>query len=119
VDQWSHLAVVAEWIKDDGAEIVGVAELVRLADTGGEGELGIVVADGWRRRGIGTALVRSLAIAAWRVGILEWRVVRLRENEDVHRLVERVASHSGSVEAGGVVESSYRLLTAGVPSSSR
>lgn len=114
VDQWDHLAVVAERVTDDGAEILGVARVVRFGADADAGELGVVVGDEWRRRGIGEALLRSLALASWRVGILDWTVLRLPHNENVDRLVQRVASLSDSRASSGIVESRYRLLPAGV-----
>jgi GNAT superfamily N-acetyltransferase len=112
VDHQDHLAVVAERVTGDGAEIVGVARVVRFADD--SGEVGIVVGDEWRRRGVGLALLRSLALASWRVGILDWTVLRLPENDNVDRLVGRVASLTRATQSGGVVEGTYRLLPAGV-----
>ena len=114
VDQRDHLAVVAERVTDNGAAILGLARVVRLDADTGAGEVGIVVADQWRRRGIGEALLRSLALASWRVGILDWTVLRLPQNEDVDRLVQRVASLTSAAEASGIVESRFRLLPAGV-----
>lgn len=114
VDQQDHLAVVAERVAGTGAEILGVARLVRFDADADGGEVGIVVGDEWRRRGIGEALLRSLAVASWRVGILDWTVLRLPQNDDVDRLVQRVSSLTSASESSGIVESRYRLLPAGV-----
>jgi GNAT superfamily N-acetyltransferase len=114
VDQRDHLAVVAERVTGNGAAILGVARVVRFDADADAGEVGIVVADQWRRRGIGEALLRSLALASWRVGILDWTVLRLPQNDNVDRLVQRVAALSNASESSGIVESRYRLLPAGV-----
>ena len=114
VDQRAHLAVVAEAIGLDGSAIVGVARLVSDPDHPSTGEVGIVVDDTWQRRGIGGRLVRRLGVMAWREGIVDWTIFRLAENVNVDRLVGQVARELTAREDGGIVETNYRLLTAGV-----
>jgi acetyltransferase len=110
VDQHRHLAIVAESIDRDGAEIVGVARAVVAGDDPATAEFAVVVADAWQQRGVGTALVRHLARDALRTGIDRWHVLRLLGNTQVDRIVERVAVMESTEEVGGVTDSMYRLV---------
>ncbi len=112
IDQRTHLAVVAERIGSDGAEIIGVARAVVPLGTPSLAEFAIVVADAWQRRGVGTALVKRLAGDSRRNGIDRWRAIRLTGNDRVDRLLGRVAVRESGDESGGVVDSTYRLVPA-------
>jgi GNAT superfamily N-acetyltransferase len=54
-----------------GGRLIGWAELARSAPTGTRAELAVAVVDAWQRRGVGTALVRSLISRCPAAGVTE------------------------------------------------
>lgn len=71
-----------------GGEVVGLADSSLLAD-GRTVELGVVVADGWQRRGLGPRLARTVLDLALARGASTVRMHALAENDRVARLVRR------------------------------
>ena len=59
-----HIALVAVAAQGDGDELLGVAELARLDEGHGLGELAVMVRDDMQRAGIGALLMDGLAAAA-------------------------------------------------------
>jgi GNAT superfamily N-acetyltransferase len=57
-----HDAVVVRY--GDGLHIAGLASLATGAGPGNRAELGVLVADGWHRRGLGAAMVNVLVARA-------------------------------------------------------
>jgi GNAT superfamily N-acetyltransferase len=63
-----HDALVVRY--GDGLHVAGLASLVALTEGfGGGAELGVLVADGWQRRGLGTAMVALLLARAGDRGV--------------------------------------------------
>jgi ribosomal protein S18 acetylase RimI-like enzyme len=67
VDQRHHIAVVAEAAGAPG-RLLGVARCVRVAEGADVADFAIAVADAHQRQGMGTALARALADAAYAAG---------------------------------------------------
>lgn len=111
-DGVNHLELVLVVADAHGTERfpVAVAQCVRERDDPALAEVAIVVADEWQRRGVGTALFRSLARRAWEVGIRRWKALMLAQNAGARKLLERVGTkRSERPEGIGVVEVEYDL----------
>jgi nucleotide-binding universal stress UspA family protein/GNAT superfamily N-acetyltransferase len=87
IDHHDHEALVALDVTS-GSGIVGVARFVR--SNGVEAEPAIVVADDWQGRGVGTALLASLAERSREEGVERYKALVLAENDDVVRLLGQV-----------------------------
>lgn len=72
-----------------GDAVVGLADYALLADRPSTAEFGVVIADGWQRRGLGPRLVTGLLSVAAGRGVTAVRVHTLAENARVHRLLLR------------------------------
>jgi GNAT superfamily N-acetyltransferase len=70
-------------------QIVGLADYALVAGRVDEAELGVVVADGWQRQGIGPRLVGEALALARRRGVRTLRVHTLAENGRVERMLRR------------------------------
>ncbi len=90
VDYRRRLALVAEHVSGDRAEIIGVG---RYEPTEEEGvaELAFVVQDGWQGRGIGTLLFERILAAAEDRGIRRFRADVLAGNR---RMLGLIAAHA-------------------------
>ena len=86
VDHQDHEALLA--IDERSGSCVGVARYVRIGD--GLAEPAVVVADRWRRRGLGTALLERLVARARANGITRFSAVVLAENREAIGLVENL-----------------------------
>jgi GNAT superfamily N-acetyltransferase len=62
-----HDAVVVRY--GDGLHVAGLASLAIDLGTGADAELGVLVADGWQRRGLGVAMVEVLIARARERGV--------------------------------------------------
>jgi GNAT superfamily N-acetyltransferase len=62
-----HDAVVVRY--GDGLHVAGLASLATDLETGGDAELGVLVADGWQRQGLGAAMVEVLVARARERGV--------------------------------------------------
>ncbi len=61
VDGVDHIALVLVVFPEDGADhAVGIGRIVRLPDDPSAADIAITVEDGWRRRGVGSALLDEL-----------------------------------------------------------
>lgn len=69
VDDMGHVALVVEAPTHSGSEVVGAARYSQAPATG-LADVAVVVREGWRRLGIGTALLERLAELAERNGIV-------------------------------------------------
>ena len=99
VDHQDHEALVA--VEESTGEGVGVARYIR---TGRDvAEAAIVVADGWQRRGVGTALLAALVKRARQEGIGRFEATVLAYNEDAIQLLERLG-HTTRAQLGREVE---------------
>jgi GNAT superfamily N-acetyltransferase len=86
VDHHDHEALVA--IEPSGRHGLAIARYVRSGENPREAEAAVAVADDWQRRGLGTILLRHLALRARDEGIVCFRGLVLRENEAVRHLLE-------------------------------
>jgi acyl-CoA hydrolase/GNAT superfamily N-acetyltransferase len=86
-DPRSSCALVAERIED--GSLLGVARY-DLDQTSRMGELGIVVAEGWQKRGVGTALVRRLMEVGKPHGVKGLRADVLMSNHGMIGVLRRV-----------------------------
>ncbi|GAA0799976.1 GNAT family N-acetyltransferase [Spirilliplanes yamanashiensis] len=80
--------------------VVAVANLVAEGD---EGEIGLLVEDGWQRRGIGTALLRRLATYATRGGLRAVTAHTAASNTAMLRTLRRLGEARASLPDGGLV----------------
>jgi len=86
-DPRSSCALVAEAVTD--ASLVAIARY-DVDPTSGMGELGIVVGEGWQRRGLGTALVQRLVEVGQRNGVKGLRADVLVSNPGMLGVLRRV-----------------------------
>ena len=87
IDQRKHLAWIAEPVGET-AGIIGEARYATAAPD--EAELAIVVADGWRRRGLGRLLVATLETQARAAGITTLFGDVLAENGEMRSFAGRL-----------------------------
>ncbi len=88
VDHRDRETLVAVAREGCAESVVGFAQYVRVSDV--SAEMAVVVADDWQRRGIGTALLRRLLLAAGTNGF-EWLTGEfLSTNRGILRLVSRL-----------------------------
>src|SRR5262245_5890524 len=90
VDYRRRLALVAEHLPGDRAEIIGVGRY-EPTDEPGVAELAFVVEDGWQGRGVGTILFERILAAAEERGIRRFRAYVLAGN---HRMLGLIAAHA-------------------------
>jgi GNAT superfamily N-acetyltransferase len=98
----THVVLVAETqsaAADDITDLIAEARYIRVGDSD-SAELALVVADGWRRAGLGTLLMRGLLERARRAGVRRLCGDALAENTAIHGLMRwfgaRVTPHLGS-----------------------
>jgi GNAT superfamily N-acetyltransferase len=72
-----------------GDDIVALADYALLAGCRDTAEFGVVVADGWQRRGLGPRLVTELLAVAESRGVTAVRAHTLAENGRVLKLLQR------------------------------
>jgi RimJ/RimL family protein N-acetyltransferase len=104
-DDRRRLALAAEMITADGAEVVALGNFWAIDDT--SVEVGLVVRDDWQRRGIGVALARSVMRAAEARGFDRFVAHVLWENTVVRRLLRHVGSIVSSTTRQGVSELTF------------
>jgi RimJ/RimL family protein N-acetyltransferase len=80
-------------VATSGPEMVGHAMWAPMTDAPGMGEVGVVVADHRRRRGIGIQLVSAVLADAQRAGIHTLEALVLPGNEGMHRLIRCLLPH--------------------------
>jgi GNAT superfamily N-acetyltransferase len=86
IDHHDHEALVA--IEPSSRHGLAIARYVRSAEQSPEAEAAVAVADDWQRRGLGTILLRQLALRARDEGIVCFRALVLKDNEAVRHLLE-------------------------------
>jgi acetyltransferase len=105
-DQRQHVGYIAETDGQaaDGAPVlVAEARFVRSADSDAA-EFALVVADGWRRVGLGSTLTRTLLQQAHLNGVRRLCGDGLADNEAFHRFMRSLgASRSGKIERADTV----------------
>lgn len=80
VDYQDSLGLVAEQEQDGQKEIIGVGRFYRLPTKTHTAEVAFVVQDSEQRKGIGTCLLKHLAILAWELDIYFFLGEVIREN---------------------------------------
>ena len=101
-DQREHVGFVAE--ADGGAgegvpRLVAEARYVRCAGSG-VAEFALVVADGWRRVGLGSSLMHALLRHAGLAGVPRLCGDALADNEAIRRFMHSLGAHpSGGIES--------------------
>jgi RimJ/RimL family protein N-acetyltransferase len=109
VDHHDHEALVAE--SADGAEPVGVARFIRIADEPEAAEVAVAVVNHWQGRGAARALMRRLAARAVEEGVERFTATCLAENTDVLDLLGDLAPARVTESADGLVEVEIALPT--------
>jgi acetyltransferase len=99
-----ELALVAEH-RGAGSvtEIAGIARFIKEHGVN-EAEFGIIVADAWQGRGLGTALMETLVATARAEGLARLRGVILAENHEMLDLTRRLGFSLRHVPASGECE---------------
>ena len=80
VDYQDSLGLVAEQEQDRRKQIIGVVRFYRLPSDPHTAEVALLVQDSEQKKGVGTCLLKHLAILAWARGINSFRGEVLREN---------------------------------------
>lgn len=112
-DQINHLAIGLVITDEDGRELqsVAVARCIRDAGDQALGDVAIVVADEWQRRGVGKILIDHLARLSWDAGMRRWRAHFFADNVAPRRLMERIGKKiDEQLEGAGVVKVVFELL---------
>lgn len=93
IDQHNHFALGAFDLDDGNNEmgVAGVARFIRLPSDTECAEVGITVIDSAQGKGIGRLLLEQLFSAAVERGIKRLRFECLAENQDMQRLVKKLA----------------------------
>jgi RimJ/RimL family protein N-acetyltransferase len=98
VDGRRHDALVA--LDVETGELVGEARYVRERDRPDIGEVAVLVADEWQRRGIATALLTELTKRARRQGLRRYRALVATDNHVVLEALASRGSEATGTEAG-------------------
>ena len=105
-DQREHVGFIAEAEGRAAGEVsrlVAEARFVRCPDSDAA-EFAVVVADGWRRVGLGSSLIRTLLHHARLSGVQRLCGDSLGDNEALQRFMRSFgASRSGRIESAGTV----------------
>ena len=92
IDGHDHVAYVA--VPDEHPDwIVAVGRFVRDREDPSSAEFAIVVGDAYQRRGLGSALARSLIEAAREHGVARFTATSLSDNVAVRRLIATISEH--------------------------
>ncbi|MBV8160618.1 MAG: GNAT family N-acetyltransferase [Acidimicrobiia bacterium] len=95
----------------DGDEIVALASWDRPAPAASEAEIALLVEDGWQRKGLGSAMVRTLTGEAARHGITVLNAMVLADNYPARHLAMSVARPDTVVFDGPETRYSFRLAS--------
>ena len=79
IDYYNDMALVAEIVHEEGSGIIGVGRFCRLPNFN-TAEIAFVVQDGEQRKGVGTQLLKHLALLAWERNIRYFHTEVLRHN---------------------------------------
>ena len=103
IDHICHEALIA--IDPETGESLGTARFIRSDPTAATAEFAVGVGDRWMRVGLGTALLRSLAVRARDLGIVEFTGLIQGENVAIRGLLQKVAGTYAVTPAGpGILE---------------
>jgi acetyl coenzyme A synthetase (ADP forming)-like protein len=101
-------ALLGTFMGEDGEEVVGVANYVRLRDPA-VAESAFAVADAYQRRGIGTRLLEQLAQRAAAVGVRRFLAEVMADNRDMLGVFEAVGFELMRELAGGEIEVEFPI----------
>jgi RimJ/RimL family protein N-acetyltransferase len=107
IDHRRHEALIA--LDPELGSAVGVARYVRIPGERESGEVAVVVADDWHRRGLGTALLDRLSKRARENGLVRYTAVVSPDNEIVLAALERAGAARTGVSPDGEIEFSFEL----------
>jgi GNAT superfamily N-acetyltransferase len=112
LDGWSHLAIGAIEVDDEGVEGdgVGVARFVRLPEDPTVAEPAVAVVDARQGQGLGTILVRRLMDAAVERGIERFRSEFLAMNAPMREVFESISSQTTFRSEGPIVRAEFPLV---------
>jgi RimJ/RimL family protein N-acetyltransferase len=99
-----HIALVAVAPLPGGDDLLGVAELARLDEGAGIGELAVTVRDDMQRAGVGSLLIGALGAAAPQLGLRTLQMDVLAGNVAMRRLAGRLGAPSVIWSGDGVVQ---------------
>ncbi len=105
-----QFAVVAIRGRRERARLVGVARYERDPDHRDHAEFAALVEDGWQGRGVGTALLREVAVAAHEHGITHLTGDILADNVRMLNLVRELGlEYRSGYDEGGIVRSDLEV----------
>jgi acetyltransferase len=109
LDYVDRMAVAALVTRDDEERIIGVSRYARI-DTSTRADCAIVIADEWQGWGLGTELMRTLALAALARGYTEFEGTALGENRRFAAWAKRFGFDVRTEpHSGGLLKISLRL----------
>jgi ribosomal protein S18 acetylase RimI-like enzyme len=107
IDFESHVAIVAEIAEDGHSVIAGGARYILLQP--GQAEIAFVVVDAYQGQGIGTILMRHLAVLARDAGLNELVAEVLPENTAMLKLFKKFGFRTDSKKSPQVVHLTLQL----------
>jgi GNAT superfamily N-acetyltransferase len=117
VDHRTHEALVA--IEPETGAGLGVARYVRSPHDPAEAEIAVAVVDDWQGRGLGTALLHELAIAARAAGVERFTASVLAHNRTMLDVLRALGDARVTHREDGVVELVMDVPDEGLPASCR
>jgi ribosomal protein S18 acetylase RimI-like enzyme len=94
IDFQKHVALVAQLDEDDRSSIVGGGRYILIGP--GQAEIAFVVVDAYQGQGIGTLLMRHLAVLARDAGLKELIAEVLPENTAMLKLFKKFGFRPGT-----------------------
>jgi RimJ/RimL family protein N-acetyltransferase len=107
IDFESHVAIVAEIAEDGRPVICGGGRFIVVKS--GQAEIAFVVVDAYQGQGIGTILMRHLAVLARDAGLQELVAEVLPENTAMLKLFKKFGFRSGSKGSPQVIHLTLQL----------
>jgi ribosomal protein S18 acetylase RimI-like enzyme len=107
IDFESHVAIVAEIAEDGRSVIAGGGRYIVVQS--GQAEMAFVVVDAYQGQGVGTILMRHLAILAREAGLKELIAEVLPENTAMLKLFKKFGFRTDSKKSPQVVHLTLQL----------
>ena len=108
IDFASHVAIVAE-IAEDGRSVIAGGERYIVVQPQGQAEIAFVVVDAYQDQGIGTILMRHLAVLARDAGLKELVAEVLPENTAMLKLFKKFGFRTESRKSPQVIHLMLQL----------